>query len=133
MLIDASVKSKLAKRGTNDKIAGLLSKATKNKVEPDLRDMVGKLELNADCPNDYFLLRSLYAVVTGTDHGGGGRIIIYDRDGIKLADYIDPVSPKCTCKTKTHSKVCVEVWKKENKKQIDLAFRLKFAAEAKSN
>ncbi len=119
MLIDASVKSKLAKRVNNDKIWGILSKVTKKKIDADLRDMVGRLELNADRPNDYFLLRSLYAVVTGTDHGGGGRIIIYDRDGKKLEDYIDPVTNKCSCKTKTHSKVCVEGWKKDNKKQLE--------------
>jgi hypothetical protein len=73
--------------------------------------MVGKLELNATTADDYFLL---HGVLVGKEWAGGGRIIIYDKTGKKVEDWLSLVADSCQCKGKVHSKVCVERWRKEN-------------------
>ena len=108
-------KSRAMKRGSDKRIAESLSGNVKGKITADVRDMVGKLELNATRPDDFFMLRELYRVFVGRTYSGGGRIIIYDKTGKKVEDWLSTVADECNCKGKVHSKVCIEQWKKENK------------------
>jgi hypothetical protein len=105
----------MAKRGSDKRIAAALSEMSETTIDNDVRDMVGKLELNASLPTDYFFLRELYSVLKGKAWGGGGRIIIYDKEGKKVEDWLSFVNDECQCKGRTHSKVCPERWNKENK------------------
>lgn len=114
MQISASVKSRAMKRGSDNKVAKLLSESSKEPIHADVRDMVGKLELNATIPEDYFLLRELFAVLRGKERAGGGRIIIYDKSGKKVEDYLSVASDSCECTGREHNKVCVTQWRKEN-------------------
>jgi|SRR5579863_1358374 len=75
MRIEASVKSKCVKRGAEKKIAEALG------LQADLRDMVGRLELNATRNTDLFILKELYYVFMGGEYNGGGKIVITNAKG----------------------------------------------------
>lgn len=83
MQIEASVKSKCTKRGSDKKIAAILG------VEPCLSQIVGKLELNATRPSDYFILKELYYVFMGGEYSGGGKITVVNAEG-KTCSYTSP-------------------------------------------
>lgn len=90
MQISASVKSKVMKRGSEKKLAKLLTKLSKKPIDPDLRDMVGNLELNATWADDFFLLKELYGILKGSDYGGGGRILLFDKTGTQVMEWQSP-------------------------------------------
>jgi len=77
MIIEGSIKSKALKPRTEKKVAASLG------VEPCLTSMVGRLELNASRPQDFFLLRELYWVFMGGEYSGGGEITIINDKGEK--------------------------------------------------
>lgn len=54
---------------------------------PDIRDVVGKLELNARCGNDTLMLAALYRLFASYDLGDEHRMVLYDKDGKELMTY----------------------------------------------
>lgn len=79
MQIHGSTKSKAFK--VSDK---KIAKALGLEGGPDLRDMVGKLELNATRSTDFALLRELHWVFIGGEWGGGGSVTIVNAKGQKF-------------------------------------------------
>ena len=79
MDITGCIKSKAMKPRTEKKIATSLG------VEASLTDMVGRLELNATKPHDFFFLREIYWVLMGGEYNGGGTIAITNAKGEKCS------------------------------------------------
>lgn len=98
MQIHGSTHSKCMKPRTDKKIAKSLGLES-----PDLRDMVGNLELNATRPTDYAILRELHWVFMGGEYGGGGVVQITNAKG-QVFTYTSLTKKQLAAKEKREAK-----------------------------